>query len=145
VYPTFKGLSVDSIMAVVLADPKVRVVGDYICYSSEVTQLEAVGGRKVIKGDLQNVMPDIDFFMPLAGLKLNPMPISDQDDVSITKMIEIVMHLSTKAPLYMYSLLKGTLHPAITEHYFGNIDVKFMLGALAVVATGPKCNQFITR
>ena len=37
VYPTFKGLSVDSIMAVVVADPKVRVVGDYICYSSEVT------------------------------------------------------------------------------------------------------------
>lgn len=55
-------------------------------------------------------------------------------------MIELTMHLSTKAPLYMHSLLKGTLHPAITEHYFGNIDVKFVLGALTVVATGSKCH-----
>lgn len=75
-------------------------------------------------------MPDVDFFMPLAGLRLTPMSLVEKDDIGALKMTEIAQHISNKTPLYMYCLLKGTLHSALNEHYFGNLDIKFITNAI---------------
>lgn len=83
--------------------------------------------------------------MPLTGLKLAPMSLLDKDDISAIKMTEILLHISNKTPLYMYCLLKGMLHSALSEHYFGNLDVKLIANAITFVATGPQRNRYIAR
>lgn len=36
VYPTLQGISRDSMLAVILADRRINLIGDYVCYSSQI-------------------------------------------------------------------------------------------------------------
>ncbi len=128
-----------------MAIPQVHIVGDYLCFIPAYDLSTSNVVRQVIRGDQQDIMPDIDFFLPVASMKLQPLSIVKHDDVSRTRMTEVLTALANQTPLYFHSLLRGKLHPAITEHYFGNLSVIEVINSLVAVATGVDCHSYVLK
>ncbi len=68
VYPSLKGISDESVLAVVYADPKIVSVGDYIC---SVEQEQVAVQRFAEQASSGNL--DIDFFLPSAYVQITPL------------------------------------------------------------------------
>ena len=71
------------------------------------------------------------------------MPVVEKVNISVQKITQLALILSQQTPLYLYSLLKGKLHPAINEHYFGNLEVREVINLVTDIAASPQRHSYI--